>query len=235
MAGKPVRRDTSLSAGQIKIYIVDDHPVVLDGLTRRLESDPRFLIVGHADQAEAAIDQVRDAHPEVILLDLSLPGLSGFEAIPLLKQASPGSGIVIFSMLGQENLIKRAIHLGALGYVLKGAGGQEIAEAILAAHQGQHYLSSEIKSKVVENFLNFCQANAAVNKYDLLTAREQQVFRLMVEGFSTAKIAKHIFLSPKTVEKHRSNIIKKLGIHETVGLVKYAMEIGILDPHSWPN
>ena len=224
-----------MSADQIKIYIVDDHPIVHDGLIRSLESNPIFMIIGHADNAEAAIVQVRDAHPDVILLDLSLPGISGFDAIPLLKKASPGSGIVIFSMLGKENLIKRAIRLGALGYVLKGAGSHEIAEAIVAAHQGEHYLSAEIEHKVVNNYLDFCQTNAAVNKYDLLTEREQQVFRLMVEGFSTAKIAKNIFLSPKTVEKHRSNIIKKLGIQETVGLVKYAIEIGVIDPHSWPN
>lgn len=224
-----------MSGDQIRIFIVDDHPIVHDGLEQGLGLLGPFMVIGHAGTAENAIVQVAECRPDVILLDISLAGMSGLEAIPLLKNASPVSAVVIFSMLDKESLIQRAIRLGALGYVLKGAGSKEIAEAVLAAHQGRHYLSSQIEHRVVGNYLNFCQANSPVNNYDLLTVREQQVFRLLVEGFSTAKIAKSIYLSPKTVEKHRSSIIKKLGIHETVGLVKFAIEIGVIDPHSWPK
>lgn len=224
-----------MSAEQIRIFVVDDHPIIHDGLEQGFRPLGGFTVVGHAENAESAIAQVAECLPDVILLDISLTGMSGLDAIPLLKKASPASAVVIFSMLDKESLVQRAIRLGALGYVLKGAGSGEIAEAILAAHQGAHYLSSQIEQRVVGNYLNFCQTNSPVNSYDLLTVREQQVFRLLVEGFSTARIAKHIHLSPKTVEKHRSSIVKKLGIQDTVALVKFAIEIGVIDPHSWPK
>lgn len=224
-----------MSLDPIRIFIVDDHPIIHDGLEQGFRPEGGFTVVGHADTAESAIAQVSECLPDVILLDISLAGMSGLDAIPLLKNASPASAVVIFSMLDKEGLIQRAIRLGALGYVLKGAGSNEIAAAVLAAHQGRHYLSAQIEQRVVGNYMQFCKSNSPVNNYDLLTVREQQVFRLLVEGFSTAKIAKNIHLSPKTVEKHRSSIVKKLGIQETVALVKFAIEIGVIDPHSWPK
>jgi len=159
--------------------------------------------------------------------------MNGFDAMPLIKEISPESAIVIFSPLNKEILIRRALRCGALGYVLKKASGKEITEAIMAVHEGKHFLSSQIKDQVIQNYLSFCRDNLPVNKYDLLTKREKQIFRLMVEGLSTAKIGERIFLSPKTVEKHRSSITRKLGTQELVELVKYAIRIGIIDPHSW--
>ena len=220
---------------QIKVFIADDEPVVHEGLARVLESDLRFEIVGHAENLEFSLVGVKACNPDVIYLDLSLPDISALDSIPLFKTASPEGAVVVFSMFGKTSLVQRAFRLGARGYVLKRAPTNEIAEATLAVHQGRYYLSSQIVDRVIRNFVDLCQTGMPVSKYDFLSEREQQVFRLMVEGLTTRQIAKNIFLSPKTIEKHRSSLIKKLGIQDIVGMVKYAIEIGVIDPYSWPR
>lgn len=224
-----------MTTNQIKVFMVDDHPIVHEGIDHFLVSEQEFDMVGHSQSAEEALSKIRNCHPDVILLDISLPGMNGLELIPRLKKVAPKVEVVIFSMHNKEALIQQAFKLGALGYVLKGSSREQITAAIRAAYGGEHFLSSQIEANVINNFLQSCKNKKPVSKYDELTEREQEVFRLMVEGKSTAEIANVLCITTKTAEKHRGNVMKKLNVHELVGLVKYAIEIGIIDPYSWKS
>ena len=220
---------------KIKILIADDHDVVRTGVSQIIGSQPDMDVAGEAASGVEALEKAKKLAPDVILLDIAMPNLSGLEVIRLLKEAVPETGIVILSMHAKESFVHQALSLGSKGYVLKDAPSSDILDAIRAVMSGEYFLSSKIKAGVIDSYLQNKKIQPTVRGYDLLSEREQQVFRLVVEGKPTKEIAELLFVSPKTIEKHRANVMNKLGVHGRLELLKYAIKIGIVDPALWEN
>jgi two-component system response regulator NreC len=218
---------------KIKILVADDHFIVREGLRQLLNSQPDMEVVGEAEDGQEALKLTRSLVPDVVLIDISMPKLTGLEAIRLIKEAVPTCRIVVLSMHTKEAYVHEVLSSGALGYVIKASSGSEVIEAIRAAKRGEYFLSSKIQADVIGTYLKSRQEKPEVRGYDLLSEREQQIFRLVVEGRSNKQIADILFLSPKTVDKHRGNIMRKLGVHDVIEMVKYAIKIGLVDPGSW--
>lgn len=219
--------------GKIRILIADDHDVVRKGISRIISEQPDMEVAAEAADGVEALEKARLLSPDIILLDIAMPRLSGLEAVRLIREALPDTRIVILSMHSKESYVHQALSAGALGYVLKAAGSSDILEAIRFAHQGEYFLSSKIKAGVIDSYLENRKKEPVVRGYDLLSEREQQVFRLTTEGKSTKEMADLLFVSPKTVEKHLTGVMNKLGVHGRLELLKYAIRIGIVDPALW--
>ena len=217
----------------MKVLIADDHEIVREGLKQLLNDQQDMEVVGEAQDGRETILKAKSLRPDVLLLDVAMPKLNGLEAIGLIKEAVPDVRIVVFSMHKKEAYARQALAAGALGYVLKASPSSEILAAVRAVFSREYFLSHEINAEIIDAYLETRKTSAPVHRYDLLSEREQQVFRLMVEGNSTKEIADILCVSPKTVEKHRSNLMKKLGVNDLVGMVKYAIKINIIDPEHW--
>lgn len=218
---------------KINILVADDHAIVRDGLKQVIDAEPDLHVIGEAEDGYEALEKVKSLKPDVIVLDIAMPLLNGLELIGLVRSVAPSVKIVIFTMYGKESFVYQALAQGALGYVLKASPRSDIIEAIRAAHRGEYFLSSKIKAEVIGQYLREHKKPPTPHGYNLLTEREQQVFRLVVEGNTTSQIASILCVSPKTVEKHRLSIMNKLGIHDRLELLKYAIKIGVVDPELW--
>lgn len=219
---------------KLKVLVADDHVVVRNGIRQLLLDDPAMELVGEAFDGKDVVQKAKQLRPDVILLDIGMPGLNGLEALALLKEVAPESKVVIFSMYDKDAYVHQALASGAVGYVLKTDSADDILEAIEKAAGGHYFLSAKLNTAVIMKYLapKSGKDHGAMG-YDSLSEREQQIFRLVVEGHATREIAQMLFLSPRTVEKHRSNIVKKLDIHEPMALVRYAVKIGVVDPELW--
>jgi len=214
---------------QIRILIVDDHPIFRQGIRQLLDQSADMWVVGEASDGESAINEVQKWHPEVVLLDISLPDQNGLDLTRRLLGLDPQLRIVILSMHEREGYIIQALDAGAYAYVLKGSPGESILAAIRSAQRNEHYLCPLIKPDIIKGLLRDRRSGNLGRSYDVLTDREQQVFRLLAEGHSTTAIARRLCVSPKTVEKHRVNILHKLNLDSLVELVKYAIAIGVVE------
>lgn len=220
--------------GKLKVMVADDHAVVRNGVRQLLLNHPAMEVVGEASDGKDVVRKAKQTRPDVILLDIGMPGLNGLEAVPLLKEVAPKSKVVIFSMYDKDAYVHQAFASGAVGYVLKTDSGDDIIGAIQQAAIGHYFLSAKLNTAVIQRYLSPKSGeDHGVTSYDSLSEREQQIFRLVVEGHATKEIAQMLFLSPRTVEKHRSNIVKKLNIHDPMALVRYAVKIGVVDPELW--
>lgn len=217
----------------MKVLIADDHAIVRDGLKQLLGSQPDMVVVGEAEDGVDALNKAKSLRPDVVLLDIAMPRLSGLEVVRLIKEAVVKVQVVILTMFQKEAYVYQALSAGALGYVLKASRQSDILKALRYAHRGECFLSSKINAEVMASYLESKKSRPTVRGYDLLSEREQQVFRLVVEGNTTGEISGILSICAKTVEKHRSSIMRKLDIHDSVGLVKYAVKIGIADPETW--
>ena len=215
---------------KIRVLIADDHSIVREGLRQLVNSQADMEVVAEAEDGREALRLAKSISPEVALVDIAMPRLSGIEVVRLLRESSPGIHVVVLSMHKKEAYVHEVLSCGALGYVLKASPSSEVLDAIRAAHRSEYYLSSKIQADVVDSYLKSRDQRPGGRAYDLLSEREQQVFRLVVEGHSSRDIGDLLCISPKTVEKHRSNIMKKLDLYDLPGMVKYAVKIGLIDP-----
>jgi DNA-binding NarL/FixJ family response regulator len=220
---------------KIRVLIADDHAIVRDGLRQLLGGQQDMEAAGEAEDGHQALEKAKALRPDVVLLDIAMPRLSGIEVIGLIRQAAPDSQIVVLSMHAKETYVQQALAAGALGYVLKASPSQDILDAIRAAQRGEYFLSSRLQAEVIGKYLKSQQSVPSVRSYDLLSEREQQVFRLVAQGRSTNQIADILCVSPKTVEKHRTSLMNKLNVHDRLDLLKYAIKIGIVDPDLWED
>jgi len=218
---------------KIRVLLADDHAIVRDGLCQLLNSQNDMEVVGQAEDGYEVIDRVKTLCPDVIVLDIAMPRLNGLDAICLVKEAVPEAKIVILSMHDRENYIQQVLSSGALGYVLKASPSSDILEAIRTAFRGEYFLSSKLKAEIIGSYLKQRETKPVARGYDLLSEREQQVFRMVVQGNSTKEIANLLCVSPKTIEKHRASIMEKLGMRDRLELLKYAIKIGVVDPELW--
>lgn len=217
----------------IRILIVDDHDVVRSGVRQILSAVEEFLVIGEAGDPVQALSLAKKLAPDVVMVDISMPGGSGLELVRQLRRQQPQVVAVMLTLYDKDIYVHQALEAGAFGYILKGAPAADIVSAVRSAWRREYFLSSEIRHGVIDSYVKKRSGGEAQSDFDLLSEREQEVFRLLAEGHSTAKIADMLFVSPKTVEKHRANIMRKLCLENMVGLVKYAIRLGVVEPQFW--
>ncbi|OQY60263.1 MAG: hypothetical protein B6245_02350 [Desulfobacteraceae bacterium 4572_88] len=220
---------------KIKILIADDHAIVRNGLRKLLEEQSDMDVVGEATDGLQTVKKVKTLRPDVALVDIAMPKLSGLEAVGLIREARPHTQVILLSMHEKDAYVYRALASGALGYVLKASPTSDVLEAVRSVHNGKYFLSSKINAQIIGRYLENRKEKSDVIGYNLLSEREQQVFRLLVEGRETSETADILCISLKTVKKHRANIMKKLKVHNMVEMVKYAVKIGIIGPELWED
>ena len=217
----------------IRILIVDDHAVVRSGVRQILSAVEEFAVVGEAGDPVQALDLAKRLAPDVVMVDISMPGGNGLELVRQLRRQQPQAVAVILTLYDKDIYVHQALEAGAFGYILKGAPAADIVSAVRSAWRREYYLSSDIRDGVIDSYVKKRGGGEAQSDFDLLSEREQEVFRLLAEGHSTTRIADMLFVSPKTVEKHRANILRKLSLENMVGLVKYAIRLGVIEPEFW--
>jgi DNA-binding NarL/FixJ family response regulator len=217
------------------VLIIDDHPLFREGLKAIIGREPRYRLVGEADTARAGIHLATESRPDVIIVDVSLPDKNGIELTRDLAKLLPESRVLIISMHSKITYIATAFQAGARGYLVKESASDGLLKGLAAVARGELFLDSSLSSQVVENLLQISVTSPApaASPHTRLTPREQEVMRLLAEGFTTREIAKRLFISPKTVENHRANIMKKLDLRTTIDLVRQAARLGLIDVELW--
>jgi len=209
------------------IVLADDHQVVRHGLRVLLESEPSFRIVGEASDGLEAIDLVERQQPDILVLDLMMPGLNGLEVARQSSHRSPRTNVVILSMYNNEAYVLEALRAGAKAYVLKASTSDELVRAIREVVAGRRYLSPPLSERAIQAYSQKAES-AAVDAYETLTTREREILQLAAEGCTNAEIATRLSISPRTAETHRANLMRKLGLHTHTDLIRYALRRGIL-------
>ncbi|MBI2526195.1 MAG: response regulator transcription factor [Candidatus Rokubacteria bacterium] len=211
----------------IRVVIVDDHDLVREGIRALLEQDPAFEVVGETGDGQEAIRLARRLRPDVLLMDVSLPGgIGGLEATETIVADCPGSKVIILTQYENREYIKRAIRIGARGYLLKRSVAAQLKEAIKTVHAGQRYLHPLAAEELVD--LVTTGKSLEEDDYDRLTPREKQVFKLLAEGKTSREISKYLTISLKTAMTHRTNIMTKLAMHSRAELIRYAIRKAII-------
>lgn len=208
----------------ISILLADDHAVVRDGLRMVLEAQGDLKVVGAAADGREALNEARRLRPDIVVMDIAMPGMNGIEAAQAIREALPATKVLILSQQTGSVHAHRALQAGASGYVLKQGAGNELVAAVRALHAGRRYLSAEINESVLSDYLN---KRPVENPLERLSPRERNILQLVVEGRSNAEAARELSLSVKTVETYRSRLMQKLGIKDLPGLVKFAIEHGV--------
>ena len=213
----------------MSILLADDHNLVRAGIRSLLEDMPGVQVVGEADNGLDAIAQVAALQPDILLVDIAMPGLNGLEAAARIAKESPEVRIIILSMHSSEEYVMQALRAGVAGYLLKDSAAVELGLALAAVARGDTYLSPGISRAVIEGYLS--RVSGSDRKVtDPLTPRQREVLKSIAEGGSTKEIAFTLGVSIKTIEAHRAQIMERLGIHDVAGLVKYAMRTGLIPP-----
>jgi two-component system response regulator NreC len=210
----------------ITILLADDHHLVRQGLRVLLEGEPDFMVVGEAADATEAVQQGERLRPDVILLDLMMPGLHGLAALRQVVKGAPQTRVIILSMYSNEAYVFEALKDGAAGYVLKTSRADELVLAVREVVAGRRYLSPPLTEKVVEAYRQGT-GGVVLDPYDTLTAREREVLHLVSQGLGNAGIADRLFISVRTVETHRANLMRKLNLRSHTELIRYALRRGI--------
>ena len=213
---------------KIRILLADDHNIMRRGLRLLLESQPEFSVVGEAADGRQAVEQAELTKPDVAVLDIAMPHLSGTDAAQRINQLLPTTAIVILSMHSDEGYVLRALKAGAKGYLLKDSAEGDLIEAIKSVGEGKTFFSPEITKMLVEDYVRDIKTRGVDDTYELLTAREREILHLLVEGRSNKEIATALNLSPYTVETHRRNLQEKLNLHSFAELILYAVRKGII-------
>lgn len=212
----------------LRVLIADDHPVVRLGIRSLLESQPDIVVVGEAATGQEALEKAVALKPDLIVMDIAMPGMSGIDATRRIKEALPEVYILVLTMHDDEEFFFPVLRAGASGYVLKDADHQELLYAVRLVPQGQVFLSPAVAKSVLEDFMA-ASGGKEEEKYSSLTPREKEVLRLAASGQTNREMADALFLSIRTVEKHRQSVMRKLGLVTRDDLKKYALRRGLID------
>jgi two-component system response regulator NreC len=210
----------------IRVLIADDHKIMLAGLRSLLEKQTDFEVVGEADNGRKAVQMAQEKTPDVVVMDVSMPDLNGIEATMQIIESLPKTRVIALSMHSDKRFVMGMLRAGASGYLLKDCASQELANAIVQVAGGKKYLSPEITGVVIDDFLLGGSAEEVATAASPLSPREREVLQLIAEGWSTKQIASHLYVSIKTIETHRRQIMKKLDLHAIADLTKYAIREG---------
>ncbi len=213
----------------IRLLLVDDHAMFLAGLRALLADQPDFTVVGEAASGEEALEQAERLRPDVVLMDIAMPGLSGVDATRKLGTAHPGMAVLTVTAHDNPAYFFAILEAGAAGYVLKEGSPSELFEAIRAAHRGEAYFSPAVARKLLNDYLRRVKSSEERESYDGLSPREREVLKLIADGCSSREIADTLVISVNTVEIHRAHVMQKLNMHNRAELVKYAIKSGLID------
>ena len=208
----------------IRILIADDHAVVAEGLKHLVEAQSDLEVVATVGDGREAVRVAKETEPDVVLMDLSMPELNGADAARAIIDQRPECRVIVLSMYAEREYVRRALKAGASGYVVKRSAAKEVVEAIRAVYAGQRYLSPRIADVVIDDYAGDERDDPLAR----LSAREREVLQLLAEGHTGAQIAERLSLSQKTVETYRARLVEKLGIRDVAGLVRFAIQRGIV-------
>ncbi len=217
----------------VRILLADDHKVVRQGLRALLDSEADFEVVGEAGDGLEAVRLVEQVKPDILVLDLMMGGITGLEVIRQVGRRYPHTGIVVLSMYGNESYVVEALRAGAKAYILKEAASDELLRAVREAAAGHHYLSPPLSERAIEAYVKKSE-DAFLDPYEKLTSREREVLHLASQSCTNAEIAERLYISRRTVEVHRANMMQKLGLSTQAQLISYAIRKGILPPDNEP-
>ena len=212
---------------KIKVFIVDDHKMVREGFRLLLETDPDIVVLGEAGNGRDAVKKVINESPDVVLMDIAMKGLNGIEATEQIVKEYPAIKVIILSMHSSSLHIFRAFKAGAMGYILKESAGEDVIKAIHMVNNGRMFLGEKVSRLMVQDYVKTREIKDINDPLARLSPREREILQLLVEGNSNSEIAEILYLSPKTIETYRSHLLKKLGISDLPGLVKFAIQQGL--------
>jgi DNA-binding NarL/FixJ family response regulator len=209
----------------ITLILADDHQIVRDGIKSLLQSEDKIVILGEAENGEHAINLVRELKPDLVIMDINMPVLDGIDATRFITENYPGTRVLVLTMTSEQEHIRKMIEAGAGGYILKNSGMQELISAIQSIAAGRNYFSDEVKDAIMQNMVQRQTKNDKIAGEPVpLTRREKDVLNLIVKEFTNFEIAEKLFISVRTVDAHRRNLLEKTGARNTAGLVKFAIE-----------
>lgn len=212
----------------IKIVLADDHRIVREGFRALLASQKDFQIIGETGDGLEAIRLVEQLKPDVLVIDILMPSLSGLEVTRQVTQRVTNTRVVILSMHSNEAYVLQALKNGASGYVLKDATSAELIRGVREAVAGRRYLSPPLSERAIEAYLQKARTTETLDRYETLTTREREILHLSAEGHTNAEIAAKLFISPRTVETHRANVMHKLSLRTHTDLIRYALQRGLI-------
>lgn len=213
---------------KIRVAIVDDHQLVRAGIAALLRNEPDIEVVSEASDGLEVLAKLKTLSPDVVLMDISMPTMNGIEATTRIRQAGGAVKVLVLTQYDHEEYIKRVLQAGASGYILKNAIAEELLRGIRAVHRGEQFFTPDISRVMVESYLKQATGTPAGTKNGTLTGRERQILQFIAEGNTNQQIAQRLFISVRTVEFHRANIIEKLGVHDTASLVKKAIQMKLI-------
>ena len=214
---------------KLRILIVDDHPLARFGLINQLEMIPHCLVVGEAEDGKVALKKMKELGPDLVILDLFLPEKNGFDVAKIASKKFPSTQILVFTGYENEEYILEMVKMDVAGYVLKTAEREELEMALRAIMRGDKYFSQRVSQVIVSNSLRK-KKKVVLSGEEPLTEREKEILVLVAQGFTNQQIGDQLYISPRTVDTHRTNIMRKLDLHDVAHLVRYAMERGIAAP-----
>ena len=214
---------------KIRILIADDHTIFRQGLKMLLEQENDLEVVGEAGNGAETIKLAKKLKPDIALLDIAMPRMDGMEVAKKLKKILPQLKMIVLTSYADDQFLFEFLKLGVSGFVLKDSASQELIYSIRKTKEGMAFLDPSVSKKVMEKFTQVTGGKKDFINYGKLSDREKEVLQLVAEGKSTKEVAGKLYISPKTVENHRANIMKKLDIHDRMGLTKYALRLGLID------
>lgn len=214
----------------IRIAVVDDHEIVRDGISNLLEDEPGIDIIGEAETGKEAIAFCEDGYNlDLIIMDITMPEMDGIQATKIIKETNPDIKVLALTMLSEDQHIRKMIKAGASGYILKSSGKEELLQAIKKIMNGQHYFSDDATQAILQELVNPEVNTTKSSEKVNITDREMEVLELIVDEYTNQEIADELFVSVRTVDAHRRNLLQKTGAKNTAGLVKYAIKNGLFD------
>ena len=213
---------------KIRVLVADDHAIIREGLCIMLDNQPDMEVIGKAANGREAVRLVNERKPDVVVIDISMPELNGIEAIQQMLPRHPQMKVVVLSIHGTKPYVFRALKAGAKGYLMKETAGLEVVDAVRAVYRGERYLSQSIADLLADGSLRNLEASLEFSPLETLSPREREILQLVAEGKTSQEIAERLSISPKTVDTYRSRLMRKIGVEDMAGLVKFAIQHGVI-------
>lgn len=213
----------------IRVLLVDDHKLVIDGIKLMLSDQTDIEVVAEANNGKEALERLAETNIDIAIMDVNMPEMDGLEALKHIRTKYPKTLVLMLTMLDETSLIQQLLKLGAMGYLLKNAGKEELLQAIRTIQEGQTFYSKEVTETIIDSFRGVQTSKKTGESIPKISRREKQILELIVNEYTTKEIAEKLFISFGTVETHRKNLISKLEVRNTAGLVRKCLEFGLLD------